>query len=158
MFESLTDLNNKSFKDFEIDTAPTFDNLDKPRNLDGIINLSLPNILTSEENIKFSNSLFVSKKLYGDKVTERHSKSISLLGSSQFIEGNESTFEKYKLNSGKCILVQENIEITVNYKINPSFPDGLIFIPKNRRNMNKLDFSKEIEIMPSLFKEALNVK
>ena len=55
-------------------------------------------------------------------------------------------------------MVQENIEITVNYKINPSFPDGLIFIPKNRRNMNKLDFSKEIEIMPSLFKEALNVK
>jgi hypothetical protein len=157
MSESLTDLNNKSFDSFDLDTKPTFDNLDKPRNLDGIINTSVPNITTTDESIEFSDSFFVGKKLYGDKVTERHSKSISLLGSSQFIEGNESTFEKYKLNSGKCILVQENIEITVSYKINPSLPDGLIFFPKNRRNMNKLDFSKNIQILPSHSMEVLNV-
>ena len=157
MSESLTDLNNKSFDSFALDTKPTFDNLDKPRNLDGIINTSIPNINTTDESIEFSDSFYVGKKLYGDKVTERHSKSISLLGSSQFIEGSESTFEKYKLNSGKCILVQENIEITVSYKINPSLPDGLIFFPKNRRNMNKLDFSKNIQILPSHSMEVLNV-
>ena len=138
-------------------TAPTFDNLDKPRNLDGMINGTEPNIFISEEKIKFSDNLFISKKLYGDKVTERHSKSISLLGSSQFIEANESTFEKYKLTSGKCTLVQDNLEINVNYKINKNLPNGLIFIPKNRRGLNKLDFSKRIEILPNHSKEALDV-
>jgi predicted molibdopterin-dependent oxidoreductase YjgC len=157
MSESLSGLNKKSFVNFDIDSAPTFDNLDKPRNQDGMINTVVPNITTTDEIIEFSDSFLVSKKLYGDKVTERHSKSISLLGSSQFIEGSESTFEKYKLNSGKCVLVQENIEITVNYKINPSLPDGLIFFPKNRRNMNKLDFTKKIQILPSHSMEVLNV-
>ena len=37
---SLEDLNNKAFESIENSTRPVFNNLDKPSNLDGIINIS----------------------------------------------------------------------------------------------------------------------
>ena len=47
---SLEDLNNKAFESIENSTRPVFDNLDKPSNLDGIINISDPIITTSENS------------------------------------------------------------------------------------------------------------
>ena len=49
------------------------------------------------------------------------------------------------------------LEVTVSYEVNKSFPNDLIYIPTNRRELNKFDFSREIMIIPSQVKEALNV-
>jgi predicted molibdopterin-dependent oxidoreductase YjgC len=40
---SLEDLNNKAFEGIEDSSRPVFDNLDKPSNLDGIINIDYSN-------------------------------------------------------------------------------------------------------------------
>ena len=45
----------------------------------------------------------------------------------------------------------------VSDKVNNSFPNDLVYIPTNRRELNKFDFSREIMILPSQVKEALNV-
>ena len=42
-------------------------------------------------------------------------------------------------------------------KDNITNPNDLIYIPINRRDLNKFDFSKEIKVLPSRVKEALNV-
>ena len=54
-------------------------------------------------------------------------------------------------------MLQDDFEVTVSYKINDNLPDNLIYIPINRRELNKFDFSKEITVLPSRMKEALNV-
>ena len=54
-------------------------------------------------------------------------------------------------------MVQGELEVTVSYKVNNKLPDDLIYIPINRRELNKFDFSKEITVLPSRVKEALNV-
>jgi hypothetical protein len=54
-------------------------------------------------------------------------------------------------------MLQDDLEVTVSYKINDNLPDNLIYIPINRRELNKFDFSKEITVLPSRMKEALNV-
>ena len=65
--------------------------------------------------------------------------------------------EKFNLTSGQCSMVQGDIETTVSYVINDNLPNDLIYIPINRRDLNKFDFSKEIKVLPSRVKEALNV-
>ena len=153
---SLEDLNNKAFEGIEDSTRPVFNNLDKPSNLDGIINIHTPTINTSENNL--SQSLFyIGEKLYGDSVTERHSESISLLGSKKFIEVSQNIVDKFNLTSEKCSMVQDDLEVTVSYKVNNNLPDDLIYIPINRRDLNKFDFSREITVSPSRVKEGLNV-
>jgi NADH-quinone oxidoreductase subunit G len=153
---SLEDLNNKAFEGIEDSSRPVFDNLDKPSNLDGIINTDTPTINTSENNLSQS-LFFIGEKLYGDSVTERHSESISLLGSKKFIEVSQNIVDKFKLTYEKCSMIQDDLEVTVSYKVNNNLPDDLIYIPINRRDLNKFDFSREITVSPSRVKEGLNV-
>ena len=153
---SLEDLNTKAYENLEDSVSPVFDNLDKPSNLDGMVNVSKPKISSSERTLK-KTMFFTGEKLYGDSVTVRHSDSISLLGSKKYIEVSESLAEKYNLTSGKCTLIQDELEVTVSYEVSKSLPNDLIYVPKNRRELNKFDFSREINIVPSHVKEALNV-
>ena len=154
--DSLEELNIKAYEDLAQQTKPIFDNLDKPSNLDGILNNFEVNISTSE-NSGTNCDYFVGKKLYGDNVTIRYSHSISLLGAKQFIEANNSTISKLNLNSTKCLLSQDEVEVPVDFIENEKLSDGIIFIPINRRNLNKFDFSKKISITPNHSKAALNV-
>ena len=153
---SLEDLNTKAYENLEDSVSPVFDNLDKPSNLDGMVNVSKPKISSSERTL-IKTMFFTGEKLYGDSVTVRHSDSISLLGSKKYIEVSESLAEKYNLTSGKCTLIQDELEVTVSYEVSKSLPNDLIYVPKNRRDLNKFDFSREINIIPSQVKEALNV-
>ena len=154
--DSLEELNIKAYEGLAQQTKPIFDNLDKPSNLDGILNNFEVNISTSE-NSGTNCDYFVGKKLYGDNVTIRYSHSISLLGAKQFIEANNSTISKLNLNSTKCLLSQDEVEVPVDFIENEKLSDGIIFIPINRRNLNKFDFSKKISITPNHSKAALNV-
>ncbi len=153
---SLEDLNRKAYENLDSSLSPVFDNLDKPSNLDGMINISKPKISTSENKLN-KTMFFTGEKLYGDSATERHSDSISMLGSKKFIEVSESVVEKYNLTSGICTLTQDELEVTVSYEVNNNFPNDLVYIPTNRRELNKFDFSREILIIPTQVKEALNV-
>ena len=153
---SLEDLNRKAYENLDSSLSPVFDNLDKPSNLDGMINISKPKISSSENKLN-KTMFFTGEKLYGDSATERHSDSISMLGSKKFIEVSESVVEKYNLTSGSCTLTQDEVEVTVSYEVNNNFPNDLVYIPTNRRELNKFDFSREIMIIPSQVKEALNV-
>ncbi len=153
---SLEDLNTKAYENLEDSVSPVFDNLDKPSNLDGMVNVSKPKISSSVRTL-IKTMFFTGEKLYGDSVTVRHSDSISLLGSKKYIEVSESLAEKYNLTSGKCTLIQDELEVTVSYEVSKSLPNDLIYVPKNRRDLNKFDFSREINIIPSQVKEALNV-
>ena len=153
---SLEDLNRKAYENLDSSLSPVFDNLDKPSNLDGMINISKPKISTSENKLN-KTMFFTGEKLYGDSATERHSDSISMLGSKKFIEVSESVVEKYNLTSGICTLTQDELEVTVSYEVNNNLPNDLVYIPTNRRELNKFDFSREILIIPTQVKEALNV-
>jgi NADH-quinone oxidoreductase subunit G len=153
---SLEGLNRKAYENLDSSLSPVFDNLDKPSNLDGMINISKPKISSSENKLS-KTMFFTGEKLYGDSATERHSDSISMLGSKKFIEVSESVVEKYNLTSGSCTLTQDEVEVTVSYEVNNNFPNDLVYIPTNRRELNKFDFSREIMIIPSQVKEALNV-
>ena len=153
---SLEDLNRKAYENLDSSLSPVFDNLDKPSNLDGMINISKPKISSSENKLN-KTLFFTGEKLYGDSATERHSESISMLGSKKFIEVSESVVEKYNLTSGSCTLTQDELEVTVSYEVNNNFPNDLVYIPTNRRELNKFDFSREILIIPTQVKEALNV-
>ena len=99
-------------------------------------------------------NILLEKKLYGDNITIRYSDSISLLGAKQFIEASESTIEKLNLSSGECTLKQNGHKVSANYVVNNKLADGIIFIPQNRRNFNRFDFSETIEISPNQSKEA----
>ena len=154
--DSLDGLNELAYQDFDNQDSPSFKNLDKPSNFDGIINDYQPNIST-ELNENLTSKYFVGKKLYGDNITIRYSDSISILGAKQFIEASESTIEKLNLSSGECTLKQNGHNVSANYVVNNKLADGVIFIPQNRRNFNRFDFSETIEISPNQSKEALNV-
>ena len=154
--DSLDGLNELAYQDFDDQDSPIFKNLDKPSNFDGIINDYQPNIST-ELNENLTSKYFVGKKLYGDNITIRYSDSISLLGAKQFIEASESTIEKLNLSSGECTLKQNGHNVSANYVVNNKLADGVIFIPQNRRNFNRFDFSETIDILPNQSKEALNV-
>ena len=62
-----------------------------------------------------------------------------------------------KETPSKELQVQDDMEVTLSYKINDNLPDDLIYIPINRRDLNKFNFSKEITFLPSRVEEALNV-
>ena len=152
------ELNSMLCKDY-IDNAniPSFDNLNKPSNLDGILNSKTINI--EVENIDSTNLeiLFVHR-LYGDSSSQINSPSISMLGSERFIEMNSATyFGSYMLNSDVVTLIQENNSIQVNVNINENLPDNLLVIPINRRGFQDLNPEKKVELEAAKNREQLSV-
>ena len=152
------ELNSMLCKDY-IDNAniPSFDNLNKPSNLDGILNSKTINI--EVENVDSTNLeiLFVHR-LYGDSSSQINSPSISMLGSERFIEMNSATyFGSYMLNSDVVTLIQENNSIQVNVNINENLPDNLLVVPINRRGFQDLNPEKKVELEAAKSREQLSV-
>ena len=152
------ELNSMLCKDY-IDNGniPSFDNLNKPSNLDGILNSKTINI--EVENVSSTNLeiLFVHR-LYGDSSSQINSPSISMLGSERFIEMNSATyFGSYMLNSDVVTLIQENNSIQVNVNINENLPDNLLVIPINRRGFQDLNPEKKVELEAAKSREQLSV-
>ena len=152
------ELNSMLCKDY-IDNAniPSFDNLNKPSNLDGILNSKTINI--EVENIDSTNLeiLFVHR-LYGDSSSQINSPSISMLGSERFIEMNSATyFGSYMLNSDVVTLIQENNSIQVNVNINENLPDNLLVVPINRRGFQEINPEKKVELEAAKNREQLIV-
>ena len=152
------ELNSMLCKDY-IDNGniPSFDNLNKPSNLDGILNSKTINI--EVENIDPTNLeiLFVHR-LYGDSSSQINSPSISMLGSERFIEMNSATyFGSYMLNSDVVTLIQENNSIQVNVNINENLPDNLLVVPINRRGFQDLNPEKKVELEAAKNREQLSV-
>ena len=136
---------------------PSFDNLNKPSNLDGILNSKTINI--EVENVDSTNLeiLFVHR-LYGDSSSQINSPSISMLGSERFIEMNSATyFGSYMLNSDVVTLIQENNSIQVNVNINENLPDNLLVVPINRRGFQDLNPEKKVELEAAKSREQLSV-
>lgn len=152
---SVHEINKKLYENLKSSNIPIFDNLDKPSNAEGIIHIKTPNVEISDEVIE--SNYFLGNKLYGDNATVRHSESISFLGSKKFIEMNEETANQYSLTNGICKLEQNSFSVNLTYNINNKLPDGLIFIPKNRRDLNKFNFLDEIKIFPGSQEGSLNV-
>ena len=161
LFESYgteAELNSMLCKDY-IDNAniPSFDNLNKPSNLDGILNSKTINI--EIENVDSTNLeiLFVHR-LYGDSSSQINSPSISMLGSERFIEMNSATyFGSYMLNSDVVTLIQDNNSIQVNVNINENLPDNLLVVPINRRGFQDLNPEKKVELEAAKSREQLSV-
>ena len=152
------ELNSMLCKDY-IDNGniPSFDNLNKPSNLDGILNSKTINI--EVENVDSTNLeiLFVHR-LYGDSSSQINSPSISMLGSERFIEMNSATyFGSYMLNSDVVTLIQENNSIQVNVNINENLPDNLLVVPINRRGFQDLNPEKKVELEAAKSREQLSV-
>ena len=152
------ELNSILCKDY-IDNGniPSFDNLNKPSNLDGILNSKTINI--EVENVDSTNLeiLFVHR-LYGDSSSQINSPSISMLGSERFIEMNSATyFGSYMLNSDVVTLIQDNNSIQVNVNINENLPDNLIVVPINRRGFQDLNPEKKVELEAAKSREQLSV-
>ena len=161
LFESYgteAELNSMLCKDYiDNDNIPSFDNLNKPSNLDGILNSKTINI--EVENVDSTNLeiLFVHR-LYGDSSSQINSPSISMLGSERFIEMNSATyFGSYMLNSDVVTLIQENNSIQVNVNINENLPDNLLVIPINRRGFQDLNPEKKVELEVAKNREQLSV-
>ena len=161
LFESYgteAELNSMLCKDYiDNDNIPSFDNLNKPSNLDGILNSKTINI--EVENVDSTNLeiLFVHR-LYGDSSSQINSPSISMLGSERFIEMNSATyFGSYMLNSDVVTLIQENNSIQVNVNINENLPDNLIVVPINRRGFQDLNPEKKVELEAAKSREQLSV-
>ena len=152
------ELNSMLCKDYiDNDNIPSFDNLNKPSNLDGILNSKTINI--EVENVDSTNLeiLFVHR-LYGDSSSQINSPSISMLGSERFIEMNSATyFGSYMLNSDVVTLIQENNSIQVNVNINENLPDNLLVIPINRRGFQDLNPEKKVELEVAKSREQLSV-
>ncbi|GIR91195.1 MAG: hypothetical protein CM15mP90_6190 [Actinomycetota bacterium] len=157
-YDSETQLNALLCKDYlDEDNIPSFDNLNKPSNLDGILNSKTINI--EVENIDSTNLeiLFVHR-LYGDSSSQINSPSISMLGSERFIEMNSATyFGSYMLNSDVVTLIQENNSIQVNVNINENLPDNLLVVPINRRGFQDLNPEKKVELEAAKSREQLSV-
>ena len=152
------ELNSMLCKDYiDNDNIPSFDNLNKPSNLDGILNSKTINI--EVENIDSTNLeiLFVHR-LYGDSSSQINSPSISMLGSERFIEMNSATyFGSYMLNSDVVTLIQDNNSIQVNVNINENLPDNLLIVPINRRGFQDLNPEKKVELEAAKSREQLSV-
>ena len=110
VYDSETQLNALLCKDYlDEDNIPSFDNLNKPSNLNGVLNSKTINI--NIENVDSTNLeiLFVHR-LYGDSSTQINSPSISMLSSERFIEMNSATyFGSYMLYSDVVTLIQGEI-------------------------------------------------
>ena len=152
------ELNSMLCKDYiDNDNIPSFDNLNKPSNLDGILNSKTINI--EVENVDSTNLeiLFVHR-LYGDSSSQINSPSISMLGSERFIEMNSATyFGSYMLNSDVVTLIQDNNSIQVNVNINENLPDNLLVVPINRRGFQDLNPEKKVELEAAKSREQLSV-
>ena len=152
------ELNSMLCKDYiDNDNIPSFDNLNKPSNLDGILNSKTINI--EIENVDSTNLeiLFVHR-LYGDSSSQINSPSISMLGSERFIEMNSATyFGSYMLNSDVVTLIQDNNSIQVNVNINENLPDNLLVVPINRRGFQDLNPEKKVELEAAKSREQLSV-
>ena len=158
LFESEIELNSlmcDGYIDKEI--LPSFENLNKPQNLDGILNFKPINIEIENINLINLEMLFVHR-LYGDSSSQINSPSISMLGSERFIEMNYATyFGSYMLNNDVVTLTQDDVSIQVNVYINDSLPDNLIIIPINRRGFQNLDPQKKVELEVANSREQLSV-
>jgi len=132
--------------------VPSFDNLNKPSNLFGIISNKKIDINITDLEQKDLSMLMV-KRLYGDSSTQINSPSISMLGSERFIELNSNTLEKYGVKSKFANLTQNQNSIFVNIKLNNHLPDDIVVVPINRRGFENLDPTKDFDI-----KEAKNMK
>jgi len=143
-------------KNFDQVNKITFEEFDKPSNVDGIISGKEVNI-----NCTFSiegNSLYyIGRKLYGDSVTQRNSQSISILGSKKFIQANLSTLNSLNLVEGKCYIEQNGFKITSDLIVNEDIPDGLFYFPINRRNFTKYNFMEKINISNINEEDSLSV-
>ena len=136
---------------------PSFDNLNKPSNLDGIMNSKPIKIETKNNRLENLEILFVHR-LYGDTSSQINSPSISMLGSERFIEMNSATFYgSYMLISNVVTLSQDDNSIQVNVNINDSLPDNLLVIPINRRGFQNLDPEKKVELEVARSREQLSV-
>ena len=152
------ELNSMLCKDY-IDNGniPSFDNLNKPSNLDGILNSKTINIEVKNVDSTNLEILFVHR-LYGDSSSQINSPSISMLGSERFIEMNSATyFGSYMLNSDVVTLIQENNSIQVNVNINENLPDNLLVIPINRRGFQEINPEKKVELEAAKNREQLIV-
>ena len=139
------------------DNLPSFDNLNKPSNLDGIMNSKPIKIETKNYRLENLEILFVHR-LYGDTSSQINSPSISMLGSERFIEMNSATFYgSYMLISNVVTLSQDDNSIQVNVNINDSLPDNLLVIPINRRGFQNLDPEKKVELEVARSREQLSV-
>ena len=139
------------------DNLPSFDNLNKPSNLDGIMNSKPIKIETENNRLENLEILFVHR-LYGDTSSQINSPSISMLGSERFIEMNSATFYgSYMLISNVVTLSQDDNSIQVNVNINDSLPDNLLVIPINRRGFQNLDPEKKVELEVARSREQLSV-
>jgi NADH-quinone oxidoreductase subunit G len=152
-YDSVNDLNSELASQFTMTEAlPTFDNLNKPSNLFGILNQKEIN-LNIKDIDQDSPSLLMVKRLYGDSSTQINSPSISMLGSERFIELSEFTLGKYGIKSNVATLTQGSSSIFVNIKLNNLLPDNLVLAPINRRGFEKLDSTKDFDL-----KETKNMK
>ena len=152
-YDSVNDLNSELASQFTMTEAlPTFDNLNKPSNLFGILNQKEIN-LNIKDIDQESPSLLMVKRLYGDSSTQINSPSISMLGSERFIELSEFTLDKYGIESNVATLTQGSSSIFVNIKLNNLLPDNLVLAPINRRGFEKLDSTKDFDL-----KETKNMK
>jgi len=152
-YDSVNDLNSELASQFTMTEAlPTFDNLNKPSNLFGILNQKQIN-LNIKDIDQDSPSLLMVKRLYGDSSTQINSPSISMLGSERFIELSEFTLDKYGIESNVATLTQGSSSIFVNIKLNNLLPDNLVLAPINRRGFEKLDSTKDFDL-----KETKNMK
>lgn len=152
-YDSVNDLNSELASQFTMTEAlPTFDNLNKPSNLFGILNQKEIN-LNIKDIDQDSPSLLMVKRLYGDSSTQINSPSISMLGSERFIELSEFTLDKYGIKSNVATLTQGSSSIFVNIKLNNLLPDNLVLAPINRRGFEKLDSTKDFDL-----KETKNMK
>ena len=139
------------------DNLPSFDNLNKPSNLDGIMNSKPIKIETKNNRLENLEILFVHR-LYGDTSSQINSPSISMLGSERFIEMNSATFYgSYMLISNVVTLSQDGNSIQVNVNINDSLPDNLLVIPINRRGFQNLNPEKKVELEVARSREQLSV-
>ena len=139
------------------DNLPSFDNLNKPSNLDGIMNSKPIKVETKNNRLENLEILFVHR-LYGDTSSQINSPSISMLGSERFIEMNSATFYgSYMLISNVVTLSQDDNSIQVNVNINDSLPDNLLVIPINRRGFQNLDPEKKVELEVARSREQLSV-
>ncbi len=156
-YESEFELNLELCEEYlDKDNVPSFDNLNKPSNLDGVLNSKSINIEIENVEPGTLEILFVNR-LFGDSSTQINSPSISMLGAERFIEMNNDTFIKHNLSSYTVNLVQGVSTLQVKIKINNHLPNELIIAPLNRRGFRDIDTTKPYELIEVKNLEELSV-
>ncbi len=156
-YESEFELNLQLCEEYlDKDNVPSFDNLNKPSNLDGVLNSKSINIEIENVEPGTLEILFVNR-LYGDSSTQINSPSISMLGAERFIEMNNDTFIKHNLSNYTVNLVQGVSTLQVKIKINNHLPNELIIAPLNRRGFRDIDTTKPYELFEVKNLEELSV-